>query len=100
MIEVQHVLDAAAADLVLSEQVEERRPLRVRQVPLILGGRDPCPDHLVNLRHDVHLVERLPQLEDVPGVGREVLRGLDLLERGPFRLILLQRLGEDRLPRG
>ena len=89
----------AAADLVLPEQLEERGPLRVLQVPLVRGGRDPLPDHLVDLRHDVQPPERLPQLEEVPGVGREVLRGLDLLERGPLRLVLLQRLGEDGLPR-
>ena len=63
------------------------------------AARDPLADHLVDLRHDVELPERLGQLQQVPGVGGEVLRGLDLLERGPLRLVLLQRLGQDRLPR-
>ena len=30
---------AAAADLVLAERLQERGPLRVLQVPLVLGGR-------------------------------------------------------------
>ena len=97
---VQHVLDRPAADLVGPQRLEERGPLRVRQVPLVLGRRDPLADHLVDLRRHIFPPEGLKQLEQVRSVSREVLRRLDLLQSGPFRLVLLQRLGEHRLPRG
>ena len=97
---VERVLDPAAADLVRPQRLQQRGPLRILEVSFVLAGTDPLADHLVYLRHDVKPPERLRDLQEVPGVRGPVLRGLHLLQRGPLRLVLLQRLGQDGLPWG
>ena len=97
---VERVLDPAAADLVGAQRLQQGGPLRVLPVPFVLAGGDPLPDHLVYLGYDVEPPVRLGQLQEVAGVRGPVLRGLHFLQGGPLRLVLLQGLGQDGLPRG
>jgi hypothetical protein len=45
---VERVLDAAAADLVRAQRLQQSGPLRVLPVPLVFAGADPLPDGLVD----------------------------------------------------
>ena len=97
---VQRLLDAPAADLMGPELLQERRPLRIPHVPGVLGRGDPLPDRLINSRCDVFPPERFGEFQEMPGVRHELLRGPDVLQRGPLRFVGMHDVGQHRLPRG